>query len=199
MGYISFLDLVGITRLACSCSEEYRKAIVSFELGLQEVHRCYPEVSIGVFTCLRKELFFDAKYFTASITKGSLGDCIHNESNFSGMVIKNSEAINAYQLQNQLKGIGINIDSSIADSIKDKVVNSFYQRDIQTNEYFRFIDLKYQYKADVLFYILKNGIFHYTRIGCINKKAQRYYLSLIKSVMSSFDDRDLINFLWIAM
>ncbi len=211
MSFISFIDLVGITSQAELLSDDYKKSIFCFEKALKKCKERYEQICIGVFsdsayiqsesindlvnalTELRSDLFDVRVFFTASLTVGTLGQCIHKEKRFSGMTLGNPEAVKAYILQNQLKGIGINVDSTIAKEHNSFVVDSFYKKNPLLEEYESFKDLRYQYNVGTLYTFLECSVFEYIKIGLLDNAAQRYYYSLVKTVIASFKSEELVE------
>lgn len=216
MPYISFLDLVGMTNKACVFPEDYFRCVKKFVDVLNKATETVSGVKIGVFsdsayieakrlknllhaiTIIRHDLFTERIYFTASVTTGTFGnDCIIAKNRFSGMALRNGEAIKAYQLQNQLKGVGVNVDEKLAAKVKKTgnydVVNSIFLKDTKSQNIIGFTDLKYSYDADILFVMLKNAIFEYIKTGYYSNDAQRYYIALITSLLNSFTDKEIVE------
>ena len=162
------------------------------------------KIAIDFYREVRNRLLLSSCIFQASLIHGSLE--ISDESpkfddkpsrEIRSILFLNEEAISAYTSQAIFKGIGINISEDIALSYPDDVIASCYVvGGLESNQLESYFDLRYSNEqvssADdtQCLVLLKNMLKAYSITFYGNRRAARYYLAPMKSIIDSlaFDD-----------
>jgi hypothetical protein len=211
MAYISYLDLVGTKQLAKSNPEKAKEALILFSQMLENLANKYSDIVVAAFSdsayCnstdldifiqffseLRISLFQSELYFTASLVQGDVGELFKCKNKYYGLVLTSPDIVNAYSVQNSLKGIGISVDRTLISQNKSSFINSYYFANEQCITAVPFCDIKYVGSKDVLLSLLKNLIWMFIKVGFMSLRAQRYYISPIYSVLESFDNQYILT------
>lgn len=171
------------------------------------------EIAIDFYREVRNRLILSSCFFQASLTRGSLeisDESLRPEDTSSeskgaslqeirSVLFLNEDAITAYTCQAIFKGIGVNVSDDIASSCPDVVVASCYEAGEEDSPKLEaFFDLRYSNEQifssnDTQCFVLLNNILEaYSMAFYGNRRAARYYLAPMKSIIDSLAFEDLI-------
>lgn len=234
MSYIAYLDLLG-TKGLCEDENLYYSKINKFSEAVEILSPVIGQTgNIGIFsdcvyieslqidrilrflTELRSLLIGDDLFFNAALSIGDLGvesitsrfDSASKKSNIFGVRFTNKEIATIYCKQTEFRGVGIWIEPSLIDAIKDnteyRVVKSIYYRKEKKNgntifeprEYFDIslfgkanpedcFDSKR--KRNILSIILKMLYSSH----CKSPHYSAYYVSLLINIIRSCDEESI--------
>lgn len=233
MSYIAYLDLLG-TKNFCEEGDSYYTNITRFTNDIKTLAPILKSGKLGIFsdcvyieckhietllrflTKLRIMLMAENLFFNAAISKGSLGvkkidsnTTENDKENTFGVEFLSKEIVSIYCKQNDFRGIGIWVDDSIIDPIKQcqkyNVIKSLYFAKKENNgttnykaiEYFDIplfnleADSNDSYyekrKKDILSIILQNMY----KAHCQSQKFSSYYISLFVNIIRCCDTQKL--------
>lgn len=221
MGYISYFDLLG-TRGFKDNSYEYEKNINIFysEIRKGASYLCgFGE--IGIFSdsvyvysrdlerllhylmYLRNSLCSRGLFFNAVVSHGELNILDTQEWKIDvpvyGVGFTDNSIINLYLEQTRFKGIGIKIDESIVEKVKDiksiKISNSFFYSSSSTPDLILYYDIAYDIKNAPYKNKMKNTVKAITKSALkaysVNINHGKYYTSLFSTILDSYDYKEL--------
>ena len=217
MSYIAFLDMLGTRASASVSTAEYKHAIKAFHNAMNIAasfcksdckifgysDNAYIEIEtlsdiIVFFRELRQLLLEKHLYFSAAIEPGSLGvdDSIVKTGNQGcSMIFTATEAIHVYLSQCKFSGIGITVSNKIISEIEDTSTssdfcNTIFQPLVDSNHYESAYDISYE---DVVLEQIKYIFADYITTTIMNKRAGRYYITPIISMIKCIDEDIIIN------
>ena len=217
MSYIAFLDMLGTRAAAAVSNAEYKRAIKAFHKSMNDAasfckgdckifgysDNAYIEIEefddiIVFFRELRQLLLEKHLYFSAAIAPGSLGvdDSIVKTGNQGySMVFTATEAIQVYRLQCAFSGIGITVSNKIIKEIENissssDFCNTIFQPLVDSNHYECIYDISYK---NIVLEEIEYIIADYITTNVMDKRAGRYYITPIISVIKCIDEDIIIN------
>ncbi len=208
MSYISFLDMVGTRAKASISNEEYAKAIRDLHETMKAVatsldgckvygysDNAYIEVNglenmILFLRDLRMRLMVKHHFFNAAVDKGELRQRIITipANKGSSMSFTSPATVNIYMEQSKFTGIGVSLSQDVVDDLEKAQMTSAYCSSIykgkEANEFYSIYDVSYD---PIGVEDLKYMISEYALTTIMNRRAGRYYVTPIISMIRSLD------------
>lgn len=218
MAYIAFFDMLGTRSSASMGEKEYEYAIYDFHKAIQEVNNgiinseiyaysdnAYVQIetlndAISFFRRLRKRLLFKHRYFSAALDEGTLNAKLSNfGKSSSSMIFTSPETIKVYLAQSRFSGIGITLSETVINNLKnlDDLERSFcfsiFQPKPEQNvieQFDNLFDIAYDpVGLDELRYVIAD----YVTTSVMNKRAGRYYITPIISMIKCLDKNTIME------
>ena len=152
------------------------------------------------FQLLREDLLYKHIYFSAAVGSGTLEAKSEKKTNkkrtngkeideeFIHMQFLSNSATEIYAQQSRLKGIGIVVDPSIIQSNERprsvRFCSSYYCPSLESYQLVPYTDIAFSSTTPEL---VELAISEMIRMRILNKKASRYYISLVITMINSLD------------